>query len=197
MFCFIYKWMISGAMDTGKEMPGIVRRHLGRCESCHAFARMGQALDTRLKQDASELLKEPDTALNYRILAALESRPEPSYRRSRRASRFSPIPILSTAFALIVMVIGLAVITPGPGPKVSGDPSILDRILAVNESPVQDPKPALPGLMEKVESPFNREIASLKNAVVSAKDFFVTYVGEGFGTIPKAPETNQAASEPI
>jgi hypothetical protein len=28
MFCFIYKWMISWVLDSGKGLPGAVKRHI-------------------------------------------------------------------------------------------------------------------------------------------------------------------------
>lgn len=182
MFCFVYKWMISGAMDTGRKMPGPVHRHIGRCESCHTFAQMGLELNARLSQDAAELINLSDTALNHRILAALETKPTPSYKFSRRNVRFSPLPIFTTTFALIAVLIGLAVLTPGPAPIDTENSSILNRIFTANGRTIKESKPVLPEFMAKIESPLLQEITSLKNAVVSAKDFFVTYVGEGFGT---------------
>ncbi len=158
----------------------MVRRHMERCGSCHDFARMGHELNIRLTGDAAELIKKTDTALDHRILAALEARPEPSYRRSRKGFRFQPMPILYAALALILVVTGLLVLSPRSGPKDNDNSSLMTRILNTDSISIEESTPVLPKFMAKVESPMNREIDSLKNAVVSAKNYFVSYIGEGF-----------------
>ena len=58
MLCFIYKWNISRALDTGKPLSRLTKRHLAGCESCREFSRLGEEMGRRLTDDAASLAGE-------------------------------------------------------------------------------------------------------------------------------------------
>jgi hypothetical protein len=175
MFCFLYKWMISATLDTGKELPGIVKRHLDGCGSCRRFARIGGGLKQRLNHDGKALLDSLAASgagqfRDQRIIAALKKNDssEPSTPR-RRAYRLRPV--FAAAAALLVFVI--AAIWQSMPPTQSPTPAPVSQI---NEEPVLAELKKIQQLAVQVESPLNREIDSLKHAVVSTANFFKSYL---------------------
>jgi hypothetical protein len=168
MFCFIYKWIISWALDSGKGLPGIVNRHIGRCSNCREFARVSGLLATRLTRDAPGFLqRNHDTydTLNIKITSALDTKsPQLTLRR-----RFNFMPRPALAAALVVLTVAIAVIfqvipfnAPGPGENSIDDLS--DSIIVKN--PLQ--------VIEQVESPIESEIRSLGQSINSAAEFLVS-----------------------
>ncbi len=171
MFCFIYQWLISWALDSGKELPGAANRHLGRCSKCRELARLSGLLNTRLTQDAPGFLqKKHDTFewLNIKITSALDTKtPMPFTRRWSFNSR----PKLALAAATVVLVVLAAIIAvifqviPFTGPGKVQDSSITLESVTI-KNPLQ--------VIQKVESPMESEMRSLGNSVHSAAKFLVS-----------------------
>jgi hypothetical protein len=53
MLCSLARWQLSAALDRRGERPRLCAAHLGRCESCQAFARKLEALHARLAANAA------------------------------------------------------------------------------------------------------------------------------------------------
>ena len=169
MICFIYKWIISWVLDSGKELPGAVTRHIDRCGSCREFARVSGSLAARLTRDAPGFLqKNHDTNewLNIKISSALDTK-TPTY--SIRKQRFNFMPKLALTAALVLIAVITAVIflaipftTPTPA-----EPSINELSNPVTaENPLK--------IIQQVESPIESEMHSLGKSLNSAAKFLVS-----------------------
>lgn len=172
MFCFIYKWMISRALDSysggpGEKLrlPGVVTRHMRRCSSCGEFARLSGSFVHRLVQDGPGFLGGSNEPLDEKIISALAAEPRP-VRRPRRKwlPRLSvPVPALAAALAVIVVAMGiiLRVVPTAPG---------------ISENPINDLGKSLPKLEEilgSVESPIEKEMRSVGESIESAGEFLL------------------------
>lgn len=169
MFCFIYKWIISWTLDSGKVPPGIVNRHIDRCGSCREFARLSGLLAARLTQDAPGFLQRShDTydSLHIKINSTLDTNSPTQLTRGRRFN-FMPKPAL--AAALVVLAVAIAVIfqvipftAPGPGERsING---FSESVIVKN--PLQ--------VIQQVESPIESEMRSLVQSINSAAKFLVS-----------------------
>lgn len=180
MFCFIYKWMISWALDSDKRPPGIVNRHIDRCGACREFARLSGSLATRLTQDAPGFLqKNHDTYdwLNIKITSALDAK-TPTQLTRRQRFNFMPKPALAAA-ALVLLAVAIAVIlkvipftAPAPVERSIDD---LPKSVTV-KNPLQ--------IIEKVESPIEAEMRSLGQSINSAAKFLVSRLDIKIGQQP-------------
>ena len=152
MLCKVYRWKISGSIDSGQPVSAGVKRHLLRCASCRRFAAEVEDLGRRLNRDSEALVGFTDPVLAERISASLAP---PDRARivgepgSRRRIRFRLSPALAAAAALLAA--GAAVLwlarsrpapTPGPAPAVK----------------IEQPGKYLVAAVERVNSPYEKEM---------------------------------------
>ncbi|MGB7294871.1 MAG: hypothetical protein WBC70_04715, partial [Candidatus Aminicenantales bacterium] len=71
MWCFIHRWEISRAIDSGKPPAALTRRHLEKCASCRDFSRLSEEIGKRLAADASALIGSADASPAGRVRPAL------------------------------------------------------------------------------------------------------------------------------
>ena len=169
MLCFIYQWIISWALDSGKELPGAANRHIDRCSKCREFARLTGFLAARLTQDAPGFLqKNHETAewLNIKISTALDTK-TPAQSIRRQHFHFMPKPALVAALVLVAVVItAIFLVAPFTAPA-PGRLSIDDLPKPITvKNPLQ--------IIEKVESPMEAEMRSLGKSIDSAAKFLVS-----------------------
>jgi hypothetical protein len=169
MFCFIYKWMISWALDSGKGLPGPANRHIDRCGSCREFARLSGFLAARLTQDAPGFLqKNHDTYdwLNIKITSALDTK-TPTQLTQRKRFNFMPKPALAAALVLVAVIIAVIFqVIPFTAPT-PVERSINDLSESVT---VKNPLKVI----QQVESPIETEMRSLGQSINSAAKFLVS-----------------------
>lgn len=163
MLCKIYRWKVSGAIDSGKPMPDAVKRHLLRCDSCREFAAAAEDVGRRLSRDAEILTGPGDRALADRIKASLGDRIEAPESRPVVSFRPKPTlrlrPVLTAAVALIIVGASvLYVVTSRPRPTPDFAP------------PFQIEKPGvyLVAAVQKVNSPYEKEMQLWKETLGSA-----------------------------
>ncbi len=175
MFCFIHKWFISGAIDTGKKAPGFVLSHLKRCPSCTGFANTADSLTDMLKRDTDEIL---DPSLHAhepaveRIMSSLAPSPGPGRGRlpGSGSRRFSFGPVFAAVFATLVISAGVWwFFAPGTAPEKAEQTFLSDTgsVIRLPEAPLLE-------LAAAVESPLTNEIRSLEEAAKSTADFFIS-----------------------
>lgn len=168
MFCSVYKWKISRALDSGKPLSGRVRRHLDLCSSCREFKRLSEEAGRRLSEDAVALLERAEASLGQRIIASLDIRTELPPSQKSRLFR----PALATASALAMLSIGLIWLATSRSHKTSA----LDSLFAFDE-----PRVYLETALQKAESPYQQEILELEQVIKSATDFFKASLDTGLG----------------
>jgi hypothetical protein len=172
MWCLIYKWKISRAMDSGKPLAGLTRRHLRGCVSCREFAESCEKMGRRLSEDAAALIGGADASLGDRVRSALAEQiraevpapPRPDFARWR--------PILAAAVSLVVVgvsVVWLVTSRPRQMPR-------LDPLFSFESAQVY-----LQNALQKAESPYQEEIAELEKAFKSTADFLLARLNIGLG----------------
>ena len=171
MFCFIYKWFISRALDLGKGLPGFVTRHVQHCKTCREFSHLSQMLNRELVREAPQFLPQSkrDDSLNEKILTVLAAKPRPAASKKRRRL-WSPFPVPALAAAVVVLVVTIGIIwqtipsrVPNTGGEIVNDLSEF-RITSVSW---QD-------MVGGVESPLETEMKELKQSVNSAAEFLIS-----------------------
>jgi hypothetical protein len=169
VLCRIYRWKVSGAMDSGKPLSGTVKRHLLRCASCREFAGVAEDAGRRLTRDAKELIGFGDQALAERVKASLRdqieariSAPESRSRRKpdfRLGPGFSLKPILAAVAALLVVGAGvLWVVKSRPQPMAELTPPFR----------IENPGTYLVAALEKVNSPYEKEMRLWRQTIDGA-----------------------------
>jgi hypothetical protein len=157
MLCSIYKQKISRAMDSGKSLSGLAKRHLRRCESCRKFVRISEELGQRLTEDAAALLQGADASPGERVMISLGTRAKsPSLPKCRRLR-----PVLAAAASVTVVsvsVVWLITFRPNKMPP-------LDTVFEFGT-----PGTYLEKAWQKAESPYAAEIRELKQAFKSKAD---------------------------
>jgi hypothetical protein len=185
MFCFLYKWMISRARDLGKGLPGPVSRHISRCRGCREFDRFSQALPVRFARDLPGFLQERNHFLEEKMIAGLAAQPVRGLPRKRR---FLPVPALSFAAALVILVVSAGIIfkiIPGaaPGPVDKGEKTIG----SISESTFA----GIPftGMVGRMESSVEAEMRGLEKSVKSATQHLASCLDFKIG--PRSSRTRQ------
>jgi hypothetical protein len=172
VLCRIYKWKLSGAIDSGKPLSGTVKRHLLRCASCRESAGLAEETGRRLTRDAGVLLESVDRSLAKRVQASLGDQLESPASHPGASLRLRPI--LTAAAALVV--VGASVLW-----VVRSRPQRMPALTP----PFQIEKPGayLEAAVEKVGFPYEKEIRRWKDAFDSTaktlKACFDIGLGEG------------------
>lgn len=169
MMCPITKWFISRSLDSDKEMPALFRRHLRKCASCREFQRSLRVIQDRAAQDARAVLHETPEGLTDRVKAKvfqphavpLEKHSFPLRRRFRIF-----IPAASTALAaalLAVVLIWQPFQSKAPEPAAAPDTAELSLF-----NKLARPGESMKNVSLSIESPYERELETLTQAVRSA-----------------------------
>lgn len=172
MLCRIYRWKVSGAIDSGKPMSDAVKRHLLRCASCREFAGFAEDTGRRLTRDAGVLLGSVDPSLGKRVQASLGDLGEAAPSHAGATLRLRPI--LAAVAALFIVgagVLWLVRSRPQPTPELA--------------PPFQIEKPGfyLEAAVEKARSPYEKEMRLWKEtfdgAAKTLEACFDIGLGEG------------------
>jgi hypothetical protein len=173
MLCTLSRLMISRAEDTGKKLPGIVARHVGRCPACGAFARASMALASGLRSERVDLLaKVPEFEVDPEAGAAL---PQPERRDVEVAPRGSrrflfglrPLPVAAAALVLVATAIVLFQV---PRHETAANPQELAAARAAIKSLTSAPE-ELKGVFGEAESSLDKERRVLEKSLFSAVDY--------------------------
>jgi hypothetical protein len=111
MWCFIHKWNISRAIDSGRLPAGLTRRHLEKCASCREFSRASGELEKRLADDAAALIVSADATLAGRVMPnTTADRPVESLAPAPSRPRFFRLRPVWAATASLAVVVGVSLI---------------------------------------------------------------------------------------
>lgn len=173
MLCFIHRWNISRAFDTGKPLTPLTERHLGRCQNCREYHRLGDWMARRLTEDAASLLKDARPGLGERVRPLVSADGQASLPSPSRPKRLLARPLWAAAGLLAV--VGLSLIwlvrsRPAAMPE-------LDPLFSLGA-----PGTYLQSALQRAESPYRQEITELKKTLASTADYlaarFETRLGE-------------------
>jgi hypothetical protein len=172
MLCFIHKWSISRAFDSGKPLAGLTRRHLARCESCREFSRLGEEMGRRLAKDAASLLSNSRPGLDERVRRIVREPALASIPYTSQPRRLWMKPVLAAAGALAVVGVSFFWIAR---PRQAGMPR-LDPLLNLETQ-----RANLVSTMQRAESPYHEEILKLKKTLMSTADYLAARFDIGLG----------------
>jgi hypothetical protein len=162
MLCFIFKWKISRALDAGKALSRLTKRHLAGCEACREFTGCGKEIERRLSHDAALLLSDPRPELVEKVKRAIkEAGTAPSGLRPRTGRRALK-PVFAAAAALALIGVSLFWLVRS---RPSGMPP-LDPLLKFETQ-----RADLVSAMRRAESPYHKEIQELKKTLQSTADY--------------------------
>lgn len=167
MLCAITKWFISRALDTNKEMPVLFRRHLTKCASCREFVWASRRIETRAARDAGQLMEKTPAGLSERIKANVfqpDDSPQEAYKPLKTRSRWL-IPMASTAAAAALLAVILFV-QPFQNQKQTPDNKELSLFNSLTR-----PAEKVKNVSLEVESPYERELETLRKAARSASRY--------------------------
>jgi predicted anti-sigma-YlaC factor YlaD len=173
MLCFIHKWTISRKLDTGKPVSPLTQRHLGHCEACREFQRLGDETARRLEADAATFLKEARPALNDRVRRALNDPGRPDTAPSiSRVTGLQLKPVLAAVALLAVLGVSLIWMV---GSRPTGMPQ-LGPLLQLETG-----RANLVSALQRAESPYQQEILELKKTLQSTADYLAARFDTSLG----------------
>jgi hypothetical protein len=171
MFCSIYKWKISQAMDSGKPISSLLQRHLQKCDSCREYAEFCTSLKPKLTQDKQVILQDFDKSLNKKIMTAIQKQNGPGSGAAEKspAHKFSLrrpalIPSLAAAFTVLVISIGILFFAL---PRSKQRPALDQISILLSAAFPED-------VLSKVESPLETEYSELKRAFESTSKYLIS-----------------------
>jgi len=161
MICFISKWLISGAFDSHRAIPGFLRPHINRCAACRNFIHLSRTLEKRAAEDALLIIRETPVSLQEKVKA----KPFQPVEQKRQIWRpIKLIPVVSVSVAAILLAVFL-LFQPSQAPS----PSLgMDSFFMFGRDSL--PGGTLQKLASQIESPYDAEWNSLKKNVKSAAD---------------------------
>ena len=168
MICTLSKWFISSSLDSAKKIPGFVRNHLKKCGSCREFLNFSQTLEEKAALDAATVIREtPDSVLDKVKQTVLKP---PQLQAKSRLPR-TLVPVISISMAALLITI-FVVFKPSqsPPPQLNGGLSLLTGSDSFLFEKGSTPGESLQSLASQLETPYDTEWLSLKNAAKSAAD---------------------------
>jgi len=160
MWCSIYKWKISRALDSGRPPAGLTRRHLDRCGSCRDYARFEEELGRRLTKDAAAFIECAGTSLGEKVSAAIGRRTESPPLSRPKPIRLKP----ALAAAALLAIVGISLVW-----VVTSRPAKMPPLGPLFE--LARPRAHLGNAALRAESPLQEEILGWKQAFRSAADY--------------------------
>jgi hypothetical protein len=165
MLCFIHRWNISRAFDSGEPLSPLTGRHLGRCQNCREYFRLGDWMARRLTDDAALLLEGTRPGLGEKVRRLVGTEGQASLPNPARPKRLWPRPVL--AAAVVVAIVGVSFIwlarsRPAAMPR-------LDPLFTLGA-----PSFYLQSALQRAESPYQEELTELRKTLESTANYLAS-----------------------
>ena len=162
MFCSIYKWRVSKALDSGIPYSGGVVHHLEHCSSCREFVAFSEKLQKRTAASKPDFSKGYPSNLPHRIMANLD---KPPASKPKWGLHHYLVPVTTSAILILAVSTSVYFLTsPRNTPLVS-----LDELLPLNQA-----QASLGKTLNGLDSPLEAEYQSLKNAVEATTEYLIS-----------------------
>lgn len=162
MFCSIYKWNISKALDSEMPFSNRLKHHLEHCKTCREFVDFSESLQKKAVAAKPDLGQGYPTTLPHRIMSSLDTSQKPKSKPGR--TRYL-IPITTSAALILTISTSVYFLT---SPRVATLES-LDAMLPLNQA-----QASLGETLNKLDSPLETEYQSLKYVVESTTEFLIS-----------------------
>lgn len=166
MFCWYFKYLISRAADSNRQLSQRTRNHIEHCEMCRKFYSLCRSMDAGLKQQAESTDSKLSGRLRQRIINSVSKKKVKTYKVGIRLR-----PVLAAAAVIAVVLAGIFVlnlnkesIRPERHIDFPGNIQVL-----INRGLAMD----VPGL---IESPLATEIDNIEEDTESAVRFLIDCV---------------------
>lgn len=178
MLCWLFRLMISHAVDGNNRLAGKTQKHIGRCASCRDFYHSCLSLAQDLTRQAAIPKRDVSERLSGRILSVVSGQETKEYKVTVKLW-----PIVTAACLALAILIGAYFLIPEDGDKniTESDPVAALRQLAQEEF-----APSLSGFNKR---PLEGELDNIAKETASAVRFLVACVDVDIaGFDPISPE---------
>jgi hypothetical protein len=169
MFCAIYKWLISQAVNSGKPLSRRLLHHTHRCDSCHEFAQICGLLKIKFAQDKQAILDNHDRAADQKLISSLseELASIPGHQaepRKSKAKRPALVPVFAAAFLVLAVSVSIIFLAVPSSEKAKSLGRISELVSAASPE----------DLLGQFETPLEREYQELKQTLGSTTKFLLS-----------------------
>ena len=181
MYCWLFRLMISHAMDGDKQLSKRTTRHLRHCASCRQFYKTCLSLGEGLRHQTATSSREAPGHLSERIFAAIHTQQPKTYKVGMKLG-----PAVAAACVGLVAVTGVLLLFREPKKRqpneydkavqVARNVAVSVQNLTGNRLTTAQFPQGWPGL---VEEPLASEIRNLTNDTQSAVRFLVDCMSVG------------------
>jgi len=168
MFCWLYRFMISNAVDGDNRLSERMQRHIRRCAGCRGFHEMCLSLGKGLSREADRQGADDELPADFgrRVLAAASAQSAETYKLSIWRSR----PVIAAACIAVAALLGTLFLTLNQNEPPAPEPQRLGGIYNLID---EDLPKAWAGFVKK---PLTDEIENLTEGTESAVRFLVACV---------------------
>ncbi len=171
MFCWSYRWKISGTLDDGGSLSDRCRRHLLQCERCGEFFKSSIAIGERLSLEAAMTSPDIPAQLRQRITLTISN----SNRKTSKPPFNIPRSVAAACVMAAVLMTALFAVTAR---RRSSDPDIaiaqasatLQSIFGAEELTVENLPESLGGFVER---PLTGQLEAIARQTESAVKFLI------------------------
>jgi len=130
MFCWLFKLMISHAVDRNGKLSGTTQKHIGRCAGCREFYQSCLSLGEGLTREAAISNCDVSERLSDRILSVVSGQETKEYKVTVKLW-----PIVTAACLALAVLIGALYLVTSDGDQdvAESDPVAAYRKLAEEE----------------------------------------------------------------
>lgn len=184
MFCWSYRWKISGTLDDGGSLSDRCRRHLLQCQRCGEFFKSSIAIGERLSLEAAMTSPDIPPQLRQRITLTISnsnrktSKPSFGIRRSVVAACVMAAVLMTALFAVTAHRRG-----GDSDVEVAPASATLQSIFYTNEMTVDNLPESLGGFVER---PLAGQLETIARQTESAVKFLIACTAV---EIPDAEQT--------
>jgi hypothetical protein len=164
MFCWYFKYLISRAADSNRQLSQRTRNHIEHCEMCRKFYSLCRSMDASLREQADNPDSKLSGRLKERIINSVSEKKVKTYKVDIRLRT-----VLAAAAVIAVVLAGIFVLSLNREKTVPQS----DIGLAGRFERLSGIASDLPGL---IESPLATEIDNIEEDTESAVRFLIDCV---------------------
>lgn len=171
MFCWLYRFMISNALDAGNKLSAATQKHIENCADCQGFRQMCLSLGEGLRHEAARRSGDEELPADFgrQVLAAVSTRGAETFKLTVKWAR----PALAAACIAVAVLIGVLFMSLSPNEHPVAEPARMDGLYNLMGDGHLRLRRTWAGLVEK---PLAGEIENLAEGTESAVRFLVACV---------------------
>ena len=174
MFCFIYRMLISHALDSDRSVSQRTLRHISHCPQCRRFHKSNLILQQHLRRDVPVSRAAFASYLNDRVMSEIDRREPHTTETVRLGWAFGKAAQIA-ACAAVLMIAILTYHIYEDSPQEHTQTAQLPSAMVSNESVIARLVQVNPDLWRQiVDTPLVDECSRLAADVSAARNFLMT-----------------------